>query len=100
MLSGKLNTDAGRQTARSTDMAKHIPTRLGDVLILRTNQSFTMHVVGEVSRDGQQDFQNQTNTRYVIDRAVAVTEAKALRTPGRRIFLRNIDTDDWSEIAN
>jgi hypothetical protein len=100
MLSGKLNTIVRRQTTRSTDMTKHIPTRLGDVLILRTNQSFTMHVLGEVSRDGQQDFQNQTNTRYVIDRAVAVTEAKAIRAPGRRIFLRNIDTDDWAEIVN
>jgi hypothetical protein len=100
MLSGKLNTIVRRQPTKSEDMGKQIPTRLGDVLILRTNQSFTMHVVGEVSNDGQQDFQNQTNTRYVIDRAVAVAEAKALCVPGRRIFLRNIDTGDWSEIVN
>jgi hypothetical protein len=100
MLSGKLNTIVRRKTTKRTDRAKHIPTRLGDVLILRTDQSFTMHVVGEISKDGQQDFQNQTNTRYVIDRVVAVAEAKALCVPGRRIFFRNIDTGDWSEILN
>ena len=30
----------------------------------------------------------------------AEAEAKALVTPGGRIYYRNLDTDDWSEIPN
>jgi hypothetical protein len=56
--------------------------------------------VGPVSHDGQQDFHAQTNVKYEIDRAAAVAEAKALVRPGRRIFFRNIDTGDWSEISH
>jgi hypothetical protein len=68
------------------------------VLILRTHQSFTLHGLGPVSQAGQQDFHAQTNVKYPIDRAAAVAEAKAIGGPGRRIFFRNIDTDDWFEI--
>jgi len=28
-----------------------------------------------------------------------VTQARALVAPGRKIFYRNIDTDEWSEIS-
>ena len=79
-------------------VAKRIPTQVGDVLVLRTGQSYTTHVVGLIAQDGQQDFQGQTDLAYVDDRAAAVTQAKALVEPGRRIFFRDIDTDDWSEI--
>jgi hypothetical protein len=78
-------------------MIGRIPTRRGDVLILRTVQSFTIHVVGRVSEVGQQDFHGHTNLKYVSD--YAATEAKALVVPGRRIFFQNIDTGDWSEIS-
>lgn len=81
-------------------MAKEIPTRLGDVLILHTAQAFTVYVVGQVSEDGQQDFYGQTVAKYVDNRVAAVAAAKALAESGRRIFLRNIDTDDWSEIPS
>ena len=77
-----------------------IPTQVGDVLILRTGQSFTTHAVGQVSEDGQQDFHTQMNVKYVRERAAAVAEAKALVVPGRRMFLWNIDTGDWSEISH
>jgi hypothetical protein len=77
-----------------------MPTQFGDVLILRTHLAFTIHAVGPVSHDGQQDFHAQTNVKYEIDRAAAVAEAKALVRPGRRIFFRNIDTGDWSEISH
>jgi hypothetical protein len=103
MPSRKLNQIAQAPTTKAANVAevsKLVPTRLGDVLVLRTDQSFVMHVVGQVSKDGQQDFQNQTNTRYVLDHDVAVAEAKTLRVPGRRIFFRNIDTGDWSEISS
>jgi hypothetical protein len=81
-------------------VAKPIPTQVGDVLILRTDKSFTIYAVGQVSSDGQQDFHAQMNVKYVSDRAAAVAEAEALVVPGRRIFLRNLDTGDWFEISN
>jgi hypothetical protein len=53
-----------------------------------------------VSREGQQDFGNQTHIKYVNNHAAAVAEAKALLAPVRKIFLQNIDTNDWSEISD
>jgi hypothetical protein len=81
-------------------MAEPIPTQRGDALILRTDQSFTIHVVGQVSQDGQQDFSGRGNLKCEIERAAAVVAAKLLVWPARRIFLRNIDTGDWSEISH
>ncbi len=80
-------------------MAKQIPTHFGDVLILQTTQSYAVHAVGRVSRDGQQDFSSETNVKYQIDYVTAVAQARALVSPGGRIFLRNIDTGDWNEIS-
>jgi hypothetical protein len=80
-------------------MDRAIPTQVGDVLILRTDQSFAIYAVGRVAKDGQQDFHAQMNVKYVTDRATAVAEATALVVPGRRIFLWNIDTGDWSAIS-
>ena len=81
-------------------MVKRIPTQLGDVLILRTDHSFTLHAVGQVTKDGQQDFDTHKDVKYTSDRATALADAKALVVPGRRIFFRNLDTGDWSEISN
>jgi len=82
-------------------MAKRIPTHLGDVLILRTTQSYAVYAVGRVSKDDQQDFSSEANVNYEIDYAAAVAKAKALvLPPGGRIFFRNIDTGDWKEISN
>jgi hypothetical protein len=81
-------------------MARAIPTQVGDVLILRTHQSFSTYAVGRVSKDGQQDFSAHADVKYVNDRAAAMVEAKALVLPGRRIFLWNLDTGDWSEISD
>ena len=82
-------------------MVKRIPTEVGDVLILRSDQSFTVHVIGAISKDGQQDFENQEMPlKYETDRAAAVAQAKALVAPGRQIFFRHLDTGDWSEISN
>jgi hypothetical protein len=80
-------------------VAKRIPTQIGDVLILWTAQSFTVYSVGHVFTDGQQDFAGQKNVRQERDHAAAVAAAKSLVVPGRRIFILNIDTDDWSEIT-
>ena len=81
-------------------MAKQIPTHVGDVLILRTTRSFSVHAVGRVSKDGQQDFGHEAHVTYETDYAAAVTQAKALVVPGRRMFFRNIDTGAWHEISN
>jgi hypothetical protein len=79
-------------------IVKRIPTHIGDVLILETTQSYTIYGVGKVSKDDQQDFGSQTDITYANDHAAAVTQAKALVAQGRKIFLRNIDTGEWSEI--
>jgi hypothetical protein len=81
-------------------MVKRIPTHVGDVLILRTTQSYVVHAVGPVSKDGQQDFSSDANVNYEIDYAAAVARAKTLVLPGGRMFFRNIDTDHWKEISN
>ena len=82
-------------------MDTRIPTRRGDVLILRThNRTFSTHAVGFVEHDGQQDFnQHPPKVTYATDGSVAVREAKALVAPGRQIFFLNIDTSEWSVIA-
>lgn len=67
-------------------MNSEIPT-LGDVLILLTDQSFSIHAVGQVTKDGQQDFDTyhreppeheheHVNLKYEIDRAAAVATRK------------------------
>lgn len=80
-------------------MAASIPTKIGDVLILRTDQSFTIHAVGRVTKDGQKDFDDGVNVKYESNRAAAVAAGKALLAPGQRMFFRNLDTGDWSEIS-
>ena len=80
-------------------MAKPIPTQSGDVLIVRTTQSYTIHAVGRISKDGQQDLCDAANVTHETDYSDAVALAKALVSPGRRIFVRNLDTGDWSEIS-
>jgi hypothetical protein len=81
-------------------LPKSIPTQAGDVLILWTDQSFTIYAVGLVSADRQQDLHSGVNVQHISDRAAAVAKAKALVQPGRRIFLRNIDSGIWSEISS
>jgi hypothetical protein len=80
-------------------MATIIPTRVGDVLILETRKSFTIYVVGLITKDGQQSFHDRTNQDNVKTRTAAVACAKTLVKPGRRIFLQNIDTGSWSELT-
>jgi hypothetical protein len=81
-------------------MVKHIQTRVGDVLVLLTAKSYTVLAVGQVLKDGQRDFDGIPNIQHVSDRDAALSAAKALLLPGRRILLRNIDTGEWSEISN
>ena len=80
-------------------MSIHIPTRVGDVLILRTKRSVVLRVVGLVVKDGQLDFQGQANVSAVPDDAAAVLKANALLTPGKRVFIHDIDRGVWAEIS-
>jgi hypothetical protein len=85
-------------------MTKPIPIHLGDVLILRTTQSYTIYAVGRVSKDGQQDFSTTANVKeptvsYESDHAAAVVRAKALVESGGRLFMLNIDSAEWFEIS-
>ena len=78
--------------------SRRSPTRIGDVLILWTAESFTAYAVGQVFTDGQYDFGFHTHAKVERDSAAAVALAKTILVPGRRIFIRNIDSDDWSEV--
>ena len=81
-------------------MAKPIPTRVGDVLILSTDKAYRVYAVGLVHAAGDQDFKGQENVAYLDSRADALKAAKALLAPGQKIFIRDIDTDEWSEISD
>jgi hypothetical protein len=90
---------AGRPRPRQDgSVIEHIPIQRGDVLILWTRQSFEIHAVGQISQDGQQDFHRRTAVRHISDRTDAVTEARARVAADRTIFLRDMDTGQWSEI--
>ncbi len=77
---------------------KRIPTRIGDVLILMTRKTFTSYSVGVVSKDHPQDFEDDPNISHVTDMVGAVAVARSRLVAGRRIFLRNMATGDWSAI--
>ena len=79
-------------------VAKQWPTETGDVLILRTSQSYTVYAVGLVATAGQHDFSHSERVRHVLTHAEALTIAKALVATGGRIYLLDIDTAEWSEI--
>ena len=70
----------------------------GDVLILGTTKSLEVYAVGRVVRDGQQDFGGEAGVKYSRVRVTAEAAAKALVEPGRRIYFRDLDTGEWSEI--
>jgi hypothetical protein len=69
-------------------------------LILKTERSFTLYVVGRVAADGQEDFSSSESAAQVASHEAAVDEAKRLAKPGSRIILRDIDTGEWSQISN
>ena len=80
-------------------VAKLRPTEVGDVLILGTRQSYTVYAVGSVATARQNDFSHSELVVHVPTHAEAVDIARALVVPGGRIYLSDIDTGEWSEIA-
>ena len=78
-------------------MSNSILTLIDDVLILETTTTFTIYVVGLVTKDGQQNFKDSTKHDNVKTLAAALACAETLVSPGHRIFLLNIDTGIWSE---
>ena len=79
-------------------MAKPPQTRPGDVLILTTDQSFRTFAVGRVVSHDQLDFHEPSDVQHVDGRASALKLAKVLIAPGGKVFLRDLDTEIWSEI--
>src|SRR4030095_10220583 len=60
-------------------MANHQwPTKIGDVLILRTSRSYTVYAVGSVVTAGQHDFGHSEQVRHVITHAEAVISREPL----------------------
>jgi hypothetical protein len=80
-------------------VAQQWPTAIGDVLILRTSQSYTVYAVGSVSTAGQHDFSHSERVDHVLTSDEALKIAKTLVVPAGRIYLLDIDTEEWSEIA-
>jgi len=80
-------------------MANGMPTQPGDVLILKTSRSVRTHAVGPVCHARQQDFRNQPRIHHLAGLVEAIEIAKTLLTSGRQIFLRNLDTGDWSTVS-
>jgi len=78
-------------------VAKRIPTRRGDVLVL-CSDSIPTYAVGTVSEDGQQDLRGLANVQYLNDRATALAAAKDLAQSGNRIFVLEVDNAEggWS----
>ena len=78
-----------------------MPTKSGDILILFTEQTFTIHIVGVVSADGQQDLSGDVDQSKAIQAgtlAAALAAARLIRPEGRSNFFQNIDTGEWSEL--
>jgi hypothetical protein len=56
--------------------------------------------VGRVSKDGQCDFDGEPNVQHTRRRDEALTVAKALLVPGRRILVQDLDTGEWSAVSS
>ena len=67
---------------------------------METHQSFIIHAVAQVSEDGQQQCCAHMKVKYARNRAAAVAEARAAVATGRRIFVRDLDSDNWFEISD
>jgi hypothetical protein len=75
-------------------------THVGDALVLRSRSShITIFAVGPVVHDGQADFHRQETVDHMTDRAAAITAARALVGPRRRIWLRDLDTREWQDLG-
>ena len=80
-------------------MAKLLPTTVGDVLILLSVQAAPIYAIGVITATGQQDFPARDGLHHEVTQAAALSVAKRLVAPGRRMFLRQLDTGAWFEIA-
>jgi hypothetical protein len=71
----------------------------GDVLILWTNETYTIYAVGRIRRTGQCDFHGQDNVKHLTSWTTAIEAARVLARARSRIHIVNIDTGRWSEIG-
>jgi hypothetical protein len=75
-----------------------VPTKVGDALILLTRGPATNFAEGVVTRKGQVKFNLWDHVAHSITVVLAIEAAKALLRPRGRIYLVDIDSDDWSEL--
>ena len=80
-------------------MANGMPTQPGDVLILRGARRFRRYAVGPVRLNRQQDFRDQLDIRHTGNLPEAVATAIGFLATGGQVFLRHIDTGDWSTVS-
>ena len=86
-------------TASTSRSEPSLPTNVGDVLILKTSRTFTSFAVGRVSYRGQRDFHKDGRMVTHRDNADdAMAYARGITVQRSRIFLRNLDNGEWSEI--
>ena len=67
-------------------------------MILDTRTRTFASTGGPIANDGEEEFLTGMNVKDGRDRAAAVDAAKAMASPGSRIFLRNLETGEWSEV--
>ena len=80
-------------------MSDPLPTKPGDVLILRSEVTVT-YTVGVVLRPRQEDFDGEPPHTYsrVPTRLSALSKARGLVGREGRIFMKDRDAGDWIEI--
>jgi hypothetical protein len=78
--------------------APRIPTEIGDVLILRTTESYTTHAVGLISERDQQDFSQHTKITHLERLSCGGRSWEDPCRNWRANFRGNLDTGAWSEI--
>ena len=75
-----------------------IPTKFGDVLILKRAGAGSTHIVCLVYKDGEQGC--SADYGPVFGRPAAEAKARSLVLLKRRIFLWDQDSGEWEEISN
>ena len=79
-------------------MTRKVPTRFGNVLILTTERTGSIHLVCPVSIDEQQGC--TVDQHKASGRPAAVAKARSLVVPEGRIFLKDQDSGEWGQIPS
>ena len=74
-------------------------TTVGDVLILKTSRTFTIHAIGSVERDGQVDFRRPQKVHHLVSFTEALRPAETMMEVDGRAHLMDIDTGGSRDIS-